>query len=66
MEHVWTEHWAFVAEATGQPLVLGEIGGFYTGQDATWQDWALQYGAPHGPAHRALANCMHVCTTLPL
>ena len=26
---------------TSQPVVLGEFGGFYSGKDAIWQDWAI-------------------------
>ena len=47
MDGVWDAQWAFVAEETGQPLVLGEIGGFYTGKDQVWQDWAIAYCAEH-------------------
>ena len=43
MPDVWASHWAFAAETTGTPLVVGEIGGFYTGKDAVWMDWAIDY-----------------------
>jgi endoglucanase len=41
MGQIWEEHWGFVREATGQPVVIGEMGGLYDGLDKTWQDWAL-------------------------
>lgn len=32
MRAIWDEHWAFAAEETGQPLILGEFGGVYRGK----------------------------------
>ena len=43
LEAVYEEQWAFVASETGAPIVIGEMGGFYTAKDKTWQDWALAY-----------------------
>ena len=31
MPAVWEQHWGFVAKQTGQPIVLGEMGGWYKG-----------------------------------
>ena len=33
MAAVWDSHFAFVQQATGQPVVIGEMGGVYTGKD---------------------------------
>eukprot|EP00966_Prymnesium_polylepis_P173453 4012666-Prymnesium_polylepis.2 len=41
MAGVWDAHWGFVQAQTGQPIVIGEMGGFYSGLDKQWQDWAL-------------------------
>ena len=41
MEAVWEAHFAFVQRSTGQPIVIGEIGGTYVGLDRQWQDWAI-------------------------
>lgn len=43
MPFVWQSHFGFVQEATGRPILLGEIGGKYVDQDKQWQDWALDY-----------------------
>ena len=48
LEQVYERHWAFVAGTTGAPLVIGEMGGFYTGKDKIWLDWALGYCQRHG------------------
>ena len=37
----FAEHFAFVQASTGVPLVIGEMGGFYTDKDKEWQDWAF-------------------------
>ena len=42
MAAIWEEHFGMAIETTGQPIVLGEIGGFYTGKDKVWQDWAFK------------------------
>ena len=31
MPSVWEQHWGFVVKQTGQPIVLGEMGGWYKG-----------------------------------
>ena len=41
---VWGSHF-LVAKQTGQPIVIGELGGTYTGKDKTWQDWAIPFAA---------------------
>ena len=41
MKQIWEEHFAFVQAKTGVPLVIGEMGGFYTDKDKVWQDWAF-------------------------
>ena len=33
MPSVWAAHFAFAKSLTKRPIVLGEIGGMYTGQD---------------------------------
>ncbi|KAL1525711.1 hypothetical protein AB1Y20_020556 [Prymnesium parvum] len=48
MERIWNDHFAFVQRQTGQPVVVGEMGGFYQGKDKTWQDWAFEYMQEHG------------------
>lgn len=48
LEQVYERHWAFVAGTTGAPLVIGEMGGSYTGKDKIWLDWALGYCQRHG------------------
>jgi len=35
---IWQAHYGFVPKLTGQPIVVGEWGGQYTGRDKTWQD----------------------------
>jgi len=41
MQSVWEAHFAYIRKET--PLVIGEMGGFYTGKDKEWQDWAVSY-----------------------
>ena len=43
MPGIWQQHFAFAQEATGRPIVIGEIGGTYVGADKIFQDWALPY-----------------------
>ena len=43
MGAVWESHFGFVAEATHQPIVVGEMGGWYLNEDKKWQDWAIDY-----------------------
>ena len=45
---VWNAHFAFAKAETKRPIVLGEIGGMYIGQDKQWQDWALPYMKAQG------------------
>lgn len=32
MQEIWDRHFAKSVESTGQPIILGEMGGWYTGQ----------------------------------
>ena len=48
MPEVWNAHFAFAKALTKRPIVLGEIGGMYIGQDKQWQDWALPYMQSQG------------------
>ena len=48
MAQIWNDHWAFVRQATGTPIVIGEIGGFYTQKDRVWHDWAVQFCGSQG------------------
>ena len=43
MPKLWTERFEFVRELVGAPVVIGEIGGHYTGLDRMWQDWAIDF-----------------------
>lgn len=47
MPAVWNEHFAF-AQELGTPIVIGEIGGDYKGEDRRWQDWAIPYVKERG------------------
>ena len=48
MENIWETHFGFAQQYTGQAIVIGEMGGFYTGKDREWQDWAIKYAARRG------------------
>ena len=43
MPEVWTDHFIAAKEATGQPIVIGEMGGDGKGLDMTWQRKAMEY-----------------------
>ena len=43
MRAIWEKRFGFVRARTGAPVVIGEMGGFYTGKDRIWQDWAIEY-----------------------
>ena len=43
MAAIWKERFEFLREVTGSPIVIGEMGGHYTGNDKTWQDWAAAF-----------------------
>ena len=45
MRAIWEKRFGFVRARTGAPVVIGEMGGFYTGKDRVWQDWAIEYMA---------------------
>ena len=34
---------AFLQQHAGTPIVIGEMGGFYTDKDRIWQDWAFAF-----------------------
>jgi endoglucanase len=40
MPDIWENRFDFVRQLTGSPVVIGEIGGHYTGLDKAWQDCA--------------------------
>lgn len=42
MPAIWERRFAFLLDA-GWPVVIGEMGGFYTGKDKMWQDWAFSF-----------------------
>ena len=42
MPAIWEQRFAFLLEK-GSPVVIGEMGGFYTGKDKVWQDWAFAF-----------------------
>ena len=42
MPAIWNARFAFLVE-TGSPVIIGEMGGFYTGKDREWQDWAFSF-----------------------
>lgn len=48
MAAIWDQHFAFVQKATGQPLIIGEMGGKYEGKDQVWQDWAFGFMKQRG------------------
>ena len=48
MPKIWTERFEFVRRETGAPVVIGEMGGHYTGLDKRWQDWAVEFMNSHG------------------
>ena len=41
MDKIWDSHFGWAQRATGQAIVIGEIGGFYEDKDRVWQDWAI-------------------------
>ena len=43
MAAIWTERFEFLRQATGSPVVIGEMGGHYSGKDKIWQDWAASF-----------------------
>jgi len=40
---LWESRFAYLPRQSGQPVVIGEMGGFYTGKDKEWQDWAISF-----------------------
>ena len=47
MPAIWEKRFAFLVEA-GTPVVIGEMGGFYTEKDKKWQDWAFSFMRERG------------------
>ena len=43
MAQIWRDRFEFVRRRTGAPVVIGELGGHYTGLDQRWQDWAVEF-----------------------
>ena len=48
MPAIWRARFDFVRQLTGAPVVIGEMGGFYTETDKRWQDWAATYMKTNG------------------
>lgn len=40
---LWSSRFAYLAEWSKAPVVIGEMGGWYTGKDQQWQDWAVSF-----------------------
>ena len=47
---IWESRFAYLPTWQGgkTPVVVGELGGWYTGKDKQWQDWAVRYMADKG------------------
>jgi len=43
MAAIWEAHWGYIPASTGQAVVIGEWGGPYSGNDATWMDALATY-----------------------
>lgn len=43
MPDIWDARFSFAPIKLGVPVVIGELGGFYTGNDKVWQDWAVEF-----------------------
>ena len=43
MPDIWDARFSFAPFKLGVPVVIGELGGFYTGNDKVWQDWAVEF-----------------------
>lgn len=41
LEEIFDEHFGFVAGRTGQPVVVGEMGGTFLGLDRVWQEESI-------------------------
>ena len=49
IERVWHEHFGFLPELHGTPVVFGELGAWYDDpEDVRWMDWALSHSASRG------------------
>lgn len=48
MAAIWEKRFGFLQKETGVPVVIGEMGGFYTGKDRAWQDWAFAFMRDRG------------------
>ena len=71
MPAIWQQRFGFLQQATGAPIVVGELGGFYSGKDKLWQDWAIDYMARRkigvfyfalnpGTLHQTFCNPLHL------
>ena len=47
MPAIWEKRFAFLVDQ-GVPVVIGEMGGFYTDKDMEWQDWAMAFMKERG------------------
>ena len=47
---IWESRFGFLPSMGhgGAPVVIGEMGGWYTDKDKQWQDWAVRYVAEKG------------------
>ena len=47
---IWESRFGFLPSMGhgGAPVVIGEMGGWYTDKDKQWQDWAVRYMAEKG------------------
>ena len=43
MPKIWDARFAFAPYTLGVPVVIGELGGYYRGNDKVWQDWAIAF-----------------------
>ena len=43
MPDIWDARFSYAPYKLGVPVVIGELGGFYTGNDKIWQDWAVRF-----------------------
>ena len=53
MIQVWDRHFGFVQQSTGRAMVVGEFGGFYTGDDKRWQGAVVDYFVEREPASQS-------------
>ena len=63
MAAIWNARFAFLVD-TGSPVIIGEMGGFYTGKDRVWQDWAFSFMT--GELHPRVSGAPPTPQPLPL